>query len=162
MFMPRLKPQFTNFSFLMVAVLLSILGVSESANAKGMIKCTMDFELSSWSVFYKKGDGTGSIECDNGQKAKVEIKTRGGGFTFGKSKIVDGHGKFSKVVDISDLYGGYAAADAHASAGESAEARVMTKGEVSMALSGTGKGISVGFAFGSFQIEPIAASPAKP
>lgn len=116
--------------------------------------CDMTFNLSSWSVFYKTGKGTGVINCDNGQSAKVKIRTHGGGITFGKSKILDGKGSFSRVEDISQLYGSYAASEAHAGLHGSAEAQAMTKGKVSLTVAGTGKGYDLGFAFGKFKITP--------
>lgn len=116
-------------------------------------KCTMTFSLEGWSVFYETASGTGKIRCDNGQSAHVTIRAKGGGLTAGVSKIENGWGTFSPVSDISDLFGIYAAAQAHAGAGESSEARVVTKGDVSLALSGSGKGIDLGVSFGKFEIE---------
>ena len=101
------------------------------------IDCEMRFSLSGWSVFYKRSSGTGTIRCNNGQVMNVSLEARGGGLTFGKSTIVDGVGEFSGVDDISELIGGYASAEAHAGASRSAKAQVVTKGEVSLALSGT-------------------------
>lgn len=117
-------------------------------------ECRLNFTLSSWSVFYKRGKGDGKITCDNGQSADVKISTHGGGVTFGKSKIIDGHGTFSKVRDISELYGGYAESEAHAGASGSADARAMWNGDIGLALSGTGKGWNLGFNFGKFKITP--------
>lgn len=117
-------------------------------------KCHMNFNLKSWSVFYKRGKGDGKIACDNGQTAAVKISTHGGGVTFGKSKIVDGHGSFSKVHDIHELFGGYAESEAHAGASGSADAHAMWNGDVSLAVSGTGKGWDLGFDFGKFKISP--------
>jgi len=117
------------------------------------IDCTLRFSMSGWSVFYKRSTGNGTISCDNGQSMKVSIEARGGGLTFGKSTIENGIGEFSGVHDISELVGGYATAEAHAGAVKSAKAQVVTKGEVSLALSGTGKGWDVGVAFGSFIIK---------
>jgi hypothetical protein len=117
------------------------------------VKCTMTFNLKGWSAFYKTSKGEGTIHCDNGQSAKVQIKATGGGITFGKSEIVGGTGKFSEVGDIGELFGSYAQSEAHAGAGKSADAQALTKGEVSLALSGTGHGVDVGFAFGKFTIE---------
>ena len=117
------------------------------------IDCEMRFSLSGWSVFYKRSSGTGTIRCNNGQVMNVSLEARGGGLTFGKSTIVDGVGEFSGVNDISELIGGYASAEAHAGAARSAKAQVVTKGEVSLALSGTGKGWDVGVAFGSLVIK---------
>lgn len=122
-------------------------------------KCTMTFSLEGWSLFYESASGTGTIRCDNGQTAPVTIRAKGGGLTAGKSKIDNGQGTFSEVSDISDLFGAYAAAQAHAGAGDSSEARVVTKGDVSLALSGSGKGIDVGFSFGKFEIEEAGTAP---
>ena len=119
----------------------------------GDVDCRMTFDLSGWSVFYKTSSGTGVVTCDNGQRLAVKISTKGGGISFGKSKIENGTGEFSGVDDIRDVIGTYATAEAHAGAVKSSKAQVMTKGEVSLALAGTGKGWDVGFAFGKFVIE---------
>ena len=119
----------------------------------GNVSCEMTFNMKGWSAFYKTSKGDGTIKCDNGQSAAVAIKAKGGGITFGKSEIVGGTGRFSKVRDISEVFGGYAQAQAHAGAGKSADASALTKGEVSLSLAGTGKGVDVGFAFGKFTIE---------
>jgi hypothetical protein len=121
---------------------------------KAETKCHLEFSLSGWSIFYKTSNGEGTITCDDGQKKSVAIKTHGGGVTFGKSSIANGHGTFSKVADIKELFGSYATSEAHAGASRSAGAQAMTKGRVSLALSGTGKGYDLGFAFGSFKITP--------
>ena len=74
--------------------------------------------------------------------------------TVGAAKIVNGHGDFSPVEDVREIYGDYANAEAHAGAGKAAEAQVVTKGTVSLALSGKGTGVDLGFAFGKFTISP--------
>lgn len=116
------------------------------------VSCALEYSLSGWSAFYKTAKGEGKIACDNGQTAAVSIKSTGGGITFGKSKIYDGHGKFSKVNDIKELFGSYASAEAHAGATKSASAQALTKGEVSLAFAGTGSGIDLGIAFSKFTI----------
>ncbi len=57
------------------------------------------------------------------------------------------------VRSIDEIFGTYAAAEAHAGAVKSSQAAVYTKGEVSLALAGTGRGVNVGIAFGAFTIE---------
>jgi hypothetical protein len=116
------------------------------------ITCEMDFNLSGWSAFYKTASGTGMVSCSNGAKMKVDIHTKGGGLTFGKSEIHDGHGKFSHLYDIQEVLGSYVTADAHAGAVNSAEAQAMTKGTIFLAISGRGKGWDLGFAFGKFTL----------
>jgi hypothetical protein len=117
------------------------------------LECKMNFNLAGWSVFYQTATGSGTVHCSNGQSMSVHLRVKGGGITFGKSQITDGVGKFSGVGSISEIKGHYADAGVHAGANSSAGARVMTKGNVSLALSGTGKGWDLGVAFGAFIIE---------
>ena len=128
--------------------------VLSPAVAKETTSCEMEFDFVSTAVFYKKGTGAGTVRCDNGQSAEVKIKFKGGGLTFGKDEIVDGKGRFSEVADISELFGGYATAEASAGAQKSAAAQAMWKGDVSLSLTGLGKGVNVGFSFGKFKILP--------
>src|SRR5262245_47938301 len=92
-------------------IALSTMGPStaraEEEKAK-LIDCEMKFNLKGWSAIYKTSKGEGTITCDNGQAAKVTIKAKGGGITFGKSEIVGGTGKFSEVRSIDELFGSYA------------------------------------------------------
>jgi hypothetical protein len=119
----------------------------------GDTKCTMDFAMSGWSAFYKAADGHGTIKCSNGESLKVKLRARGGGLTVGKSVIKDGKGEFTSISGgIKELLGTYAQAEAHAGAVKSAQANVMTKGEVSLSLAGTGEGWDLGIAFGKLTI----------
>jgi hypothetical protein len=129
-----------------------MLAMSSAASAADEIDCKLRFSLSGWSLFYKTASGAGTISCDNGQSMPVTISAKGGGLTFGKSSIEDGVGAFSGVIDIEQTLGSYASAEAHAGAVKSSKAMVVTKGEVSLALSGTGKGWDVGVGFGKFTI----------
>ncbi|HJO24607.1 MAG: hypothetical protein QF890_03310 [Myxococcota bacterium] len=124
------------------------------APALAVTKCQMTYQLKGWSAFYKTSRGTGHVSCTNGQEANVDIVTHGGGFSFGASNVVGGKGTFSQVEDISSVYGSYGEAIAHAGAGGSVDARVVTKGNVSLSLSGKGRGVNLGFAFGSFRVTP--------
>ena len=116
--------------------------------------------ISGWSVLYETASGTGSVTCDNGQSAKVKIEVKGGGLTAGKSSLT-GTGTFSEVADISEVYGPYAKAEAHAGVVKSAAAQVMTKGTVSLALAAKGKGVDLGIAFGKFRIDPAGKKSGK-
>lgn len=124
----------------------------EEPKKEKTVDCEMTFNLKGWSAFYKTSKGEGTIKCNNGQTAAVTVKGTGGGISFGTEEITDGTGRFSKVNDISELFGGYAESEAHAGAGKGAGASAMTKGEVQLTLAGTGKGVSIGFAFGKFTI----------
>ncbi len=112
----------------------------------------MTFDLKSWSAFYKSSRGDGTITCDDGQSAKVRLTAKGGGITFGKSDVIGGTGRFTGARRIDELFGSYVQSEAHAGAGKSAAAQALTKGEISLVLSGTGRGVDVGFAFGKFTI----------
>jgi len=117
------------------------------------VDCRLSFEMSGWSVFYKTASGTGVVTCDNGQRLAVKVTSKGGGLSFGKSRIENGTGEFSGINDIREVLGTYVSAEAHAGAVKSSKAQVVTKGEVSLALAGTGRGWDVGVAFGKFVLE---------
>ncbi|WP_422509230.1 hypothetical protein [Stenotrophomonas sp. GZD-301] len=134
-------------------IALASLGAVPAAQAAGNIDCELHYNLAGWSVLYKTASGTGTITCDNGARIPVKITAKGGGLTVGKSKIVDGKGKFSGAYSLNDLLGSYASVEAHAGADKSSNAQVMTKGDVSLALAGTGKGWDLGVGVGRFTIE---------
>ena len=138
---------------LMAPLVLVALLAAAPAQAREF-DCTLSFDLAGWSLFYKTASGTGTVRCNNGQRMAVKITTKGGGLSIGKSRIEDGTGAFAGLHDISDVLGTYVTAEAHAGAVKSSKAQVMTKGEVSLALAGTGKGWDVGIAFGKFVLEP--------
>jgi hypothetical protein len=123
-----------------------------SMAAEATVSCSLTFAMSGWSAFYKTYSGTGRVTCSNGESRGVTLKSEGGGLTVGKSSIEDGIGKFSAVHGIDEIMGSYAAAEAHAGAVKSAKGEVLTKGEVSLALSGTGRGWDLGVAFSKFTI----------
>src|SRR5262245_46830219 len=129
------------------------LGAALFSNFAAAADCQMKFTMSGWSAFYKRADGTGHVTCNNGQSATVRLQARGGGLSAGKSSIENGHGEFSNVKDISEIFGNYASAEAHAGAVKSTKAQVVTKGEVTLALTGTGRGWDLGIAFGKFTIK---------
>jgi hypothetical protein len=116
------------------------------------LSCDLEYSLKGWSAFYKTAKGEGKVTCSNGQSAEVAIKVTGGGLTFGKSKIIDGKGSFAGIVNLDEVFGSYAAASAHGGVVKSGEAAVYTKGDVSLALAGTGSGVDVGIDFGEFKI----------
>jgi len=119
----------------------------------GSAKCTLTFDLHEWSVFYVSATGTGKITCDNGQSAAVTIRSKGGGLSVGKFSIKDGRGAFTEVASIDEVFGKYAAAERDAGASKSADAWVMTKDKVSLAVAGTGTGWELGTSFDEFIIE---------
>ncbi|HKY32934.1 MAG TPA: hypothetical protein VJV23_10380 [Candidatus Polarisedimenticolia bacterium] len=119
-----------------------------------MVDCTMIFDLKGWSAIYRTAKGNGTITCDNGETQEVEIGVKGGGLTLGKSEVLSGTGRFTKARSIKELYGAYVQSEAHAGTGKSANAQALTKGKVSLALAGTGRGWDLGVNFGRFVIRP--------
>lgn len=135
-----------------LAALLALGTASHTAQARDT-RCHMTFSLSGWSLFYKTARGSGTVRCENGQTMNVRLRAKGGGLTVGKTSVKNGIGVFTGVNNISDVLGHYGTAEAHAGAEKSASAQALTKGDVSLALSGKGKGWNLGVAFGAFIIE---------
>jgi len=140
--------------------MMALIALAPSAWS-GETKCKLGYSLAGWSAGYSTASGSGTITCDNGQSARVSLRAKGGGITAGKSKTINGSGTFSEVCDISELFGSYASADVHAGAGAASAAQVVTKGTVSLAFSGTGKGIDLGVTFGEFVIAKQHAKKRK-
>jgi hypothetical protein len=120
----------------------------------GNASCEMTFTMKGWSAFVAKAEGKGVVTCDNGQRADVTLSITGGGLTFGKTEVEEGKGVFSRVADISEIFGPYGQAEASAGAGESVSAQALTKGNVSLALTTKGRGWSLGVSGAKFSIEP--------
>jgi hypothetical protein len=134
------------FGFLAMGVAVS------AAHARRTTECKMQYNMKGWSAFYKTAGGTGTIRCDNGQKANVRLSVRGGGLTAGKTDIRDGTGYFSPVSSIDELFGRYDSASAGAAAGKAASAQAMIKDNIQLSLTGTGRGVELGVALGRFTI----------
>jgi len=135
------------------ALALVVIGMAP-ARAEAKTKCDLTFSIKEWAAIYKHAKGSGTITCSNGQRAHVAITSTGGGLTAGKFKL-EGHGEFSEVSDIHDLFGSYGAGEANAGAVKSAGATVVTKGDITLGLSGKGEGWDVGISFGKFTITHI-------
>lgn len=118
------------------------------------INCRMDYHLTGWSLVYKHTTGTGVVTCDNGATMNVRLSARAIGATVGKWKIDNGVGRFSDVHNIHEVLGNYAQANANAAVVKAAEAQVLTKGNVSLALAGGGEGIALGVDIGTLHIDP--------
>lgn len=134
----------------LLAAGLVALAAPQAANAA---TCHLRYDLTGWSIFYATVSGTGHVTCENGQSANVRIAAHGGGISLGGLEI-RGDGAVSSVLDISEVFGGYVEVMGHAGAGPSAAGWAMTKGDVSLVLSGTGRGVNLGFAFGWLRIRP--------
>ena len=118
-----------------------------------LAQCKMTFNMSGWSLAVKQMKGTGRVTCTNGQSASVTIEGTGIGFTIGKSDIVNGEGTFSEVKDISEIFGTYAQLEARGTANKGGAAQAMTKGEISLAIAGEGRGWEAGVSLSGLTIK---------
>ena len=140
-----------------LALLLMVGAVPASAEtpkSTEKTKCDLTFSLTQWAAVYEHATGTGTITCENGQTANVAVSSKGVGLTAGKYKI-DGKGEFTKVHDIADLFGGYAAAEGDAGLIKAGATSVVTKGDVTLAIAGHGEGWNVGVSLGQFKLTPM-------
>ena len=135
-----------------VLVTLSIIVYPATQAIGAELSCRLHFEMKGWSAIYKSATGTGTVACNNGATMHVHLQSKGLGLTAGKSSIDEGKGAISGAREINDVLGSYVAADASAGAVKSGAAVVLTKGEVSIALSGTGRGWDVGVSISDFTI----------
>jgi hypothetical protein len=139
-------------TILLVGLLATALNGGSAVAAD--LSCKLRFEMQGWSAIYKKATGSGTVSCSDGAAIKVMLASKGLGLTAGKSSIDAGKGTFAGVKDISDVLGDYVAAGASAGAVKASSASVLTKGEVSLALSGTGRGWDLGVSISDFSIQP--------
>ena len=116
------------------------------------LDCKLQFSLSTWSAIYKHSEGSGVVTCENGKSMRVNIVAKGVGLTVGKSHVDHGTGRFSDVHRLSEVFGSYAQAEAHAGAVKSGTAQVLTKGNVSLALAGAGEGVDIGIDIGELTL----------
>src|SRR5262245_45285144 len=135
-------------TIMMAALASSLLVLAPAAWSADKPKdCDMTYTLKGWSAVVKTAKGEGTITCNNGETAQVEISVKGGGLTFGKTDIYNGKAEISGVHSINDIYGSYAMGSAHAGVVKAGQVAVMTKGNVSIGLSGAGEGMDVGIDF---------------
>ena len=143
------------FSILLAQPAFGKAKTDEKPKSPGKVRCTMKFQLKSWSVFYKSAKGTGTITCSNGSRADVKIRSQGGGISFGKENIANGYGKFSPVHSIEELYGKYGSAGGEGGAGKSRIGASLSKDNITLDIKGTGTGGGFGFDFSGFRISPL-------
>jgi hypothetical protein len=138
------------FAKSLVALALCAVGSHQAFAASAELDCKLHFSLTTWSAIYKHAEGSGMVKCENGSSMRVNITTKGAGLTVGKSHIDNGTGTFSDVHSIDDVLGAYAQGEAHAGIVKSSTAQLLTKGNVSLALAGTGEGVDIGIDVGEF------------
>lgn len=132
-----------------IAIILT--NLSQSVAADSSISCSMTYRLKGWSFAYKQYDGTGEVSCSNGQRTHVILASKSLGFSIGVSEI-EGTGQFTALKDINEIYGTFASLEGHAGVTKSGSGQVLTRGVVSLALSGKGRGIDIGVTIGGLKI----------
>jgi hypothetical protein len=116
--------------------------------------CKLSFSLSGWSAVISSAKGKGVVTCKDGSSMPVLITAKGGGLTAGRTKVDHGTGEFTHVRTIDEVLGSYAQGEAHAGVLKSGTAQLLTKGTVSLALAGAGRGIDLGVDVGEFTLKP--------
>ena len=135
-----------------VALLGAHLAVAQDESAD--LGCKLSFSLNGWSAVISSAEGKGVVTCKNGASIPVVISAKGAGLTAGRSQVDHGTGTFTHVRTIDDVLGHYAQGEAHAGVLKSGTAQVLTKGTVSLALAGSGRGIDLGVDVGEFTLKP--------
>jgi len=141
-------------AFIAVATIALYPGAAR-AEKHADLDCKLQFSLSTWSAIYKHSEGSGVVTCEDGKSMRVSIVAKGVGLTVGKSHVDGGTGRFSDVHSLTDVFGSYAQAEAHAGVVKSGTAQVLTKGEVSLALAGSGEGVDLGIDIGEFTLTRV-------
>lgn len=132
---------------------LALLAVPCVAAAEGRkLDCTLSFTSEEWSAMYVSSTGTGTVECEDGSSLPVTIRAKGLGITAGKWKITRGKGNFTHVGAIDEVLGSYLSLGADAGVVKSGTAKLLSKGEVTLALAGKGEGFDIGIAVTEFTI----------
>jgi hypothetical protein len=132
---------------------ITLMGLSHTAVADSGVICKMTYRLKGWSFAYKQYDGTGEVSCSNGQNAHVILASKSLGLSIGASEI-EGTGQFTALKDINEIYGLFASLEGHAGVTMSGSGQVLTRGVVSLALWGEGRGIDIGVTLGGLMILP--------
>jgi hypothetical protein len=129
---------------------LAVFAIPGAAQAD-FTSCQLEFETHAWSFFYKNVTGTGTVTCENGDRADVTIRYHGGGVTFGVADL-KGIARFSQVRGVNEVMGAYGTVEGHAGFSGSVTGRAGTRGPVWTSQSGQGRGWNLGFAFGAISI----------
>ena len=127
-----------------------------AAAADRDLSCDLTFTAKSWSAIYERVEGAGTVTCKDGSTMPVTISAKGLGITAGKWKINDGKGRFSHIDKINDVLGDYLSVSGNIGAGKSGTAQALTKGKVSLVLTGKGDGFDIGVAINDLKIMKAA------
>ena len=82
----------------------------------------------------------------------MALSSKSIGFSIGKSEI-EGEGIFSEVRNLNEIYGDFVSMETHAGFLTSVDVQLLTRGEISLALKGHGRGIDIGATIGDLSIK---------
>jgi hypothetical protein len=116
------------------------------------LSCQLSFTTTEWSIIYASAAGRGTVTCKNGESMPVSISAKGIGLTAGKWEVQHGRGIFTDVATIDNVLGSYYGVSANAGMAKAGSAQALTKGKVSLMLTGKGEGFDLGVAISSFTI----------
>lgn len=126
------------------------------------LECRLSFTVRQWSPQQAAATGAGMVTCTNGSAMLVIVSARGPGIAAGRWDITDGRGTFAHVARIEDIPGSYAAIEGDIGVSAAGTVQALTKGGVSLRLSGKGRGFSAGIAIRDFSISLPVDSPRWP
>ncbi|WFC41547.1 hypothetical protein [Pseudoxanthomonas sp. SE1] len=144
---------------LLAAILL--VGATSAVGSERDLSCALEFSSKEWSALYASVVGEGTVTCKDGMSIPVAIRANGVGITAGKWKITDGTGKFTDVARIDDVLGHYLALSGDVGVVKAGTARVLSKGKVSLVLTGKGEGFDIGIAISDFRISRRNPRPSE-
>jgi len=133
-------------------VMLSTHSMTLSEAADENIECQISFSSNEWSAAYARMVGQGLVSCDDGSSMPVWLWAKGGGITAGMWKITDGKGKFHNVRKIEDVLGEYISVSGDIGVSRAATARLLSKGKITLSLTGKGEGFDLGIAINEVKI----------
>lgn len=116
------------------------------------LECRISFSSDEWSAAYARMVGQGVVSCNDGSSQPVWLWAEGVGVTAGMWKITDGKGRFHNVVRIDDVLGEYISLSGDIGISKAVTARILSKGEVTLSLTGKGEGFDVGIAINKVKI----------
>lgn len=132
-------------AFVSLVVLVAILRASAAPAVAQTTLCRLTYALAGWSTHFNESAGTGTIVCDNGQRATVSVAAHSPKLPSGTGAVTDGRATFSPVLDISALIGSYALPPAARAAGGSlaGAAGTLTNGQATLTFPLSGPGSSI-------------------
>lgn len=137
---------------MLIAAVACIMASPIFRAAEGHLDCTLRFTARQWSPLRGAVTGTGMLMCTDGSAVPVIVDASGPGITAERWNITDGWGVFDHVTRMEDALGRYTAIEGDIGVSAAGTVQTLTKGKLSLGLSGKGKGFVAGIAIRNFSI----------